>query len=189
MRRSAGLRAELTRAFPRDALHHGKEARGFLMLRHTAGHMAQAVLLLISVIVLIFCLLQLIPGDPVQALVGDMPVPPALRASLKQRFQLTAPFFERLYTYLSNILHGDLGYSMNYRRPVFDILAERFPRTLLLAGGGYAFGLLIGIAIGIHSAVTPRPGVDQQWLRLVLVGYARPTVWVGPLLGVGCPIN
>ena len=43
---------------------------------------------------------------------------------------------ERLY-YLSNILHGDLGYSMNYRRPVFDILNERFPRTLLLAGVGY----------------------------------------------------
>src|SRR5258707_13744445 len=152
------------------------------MLRHIAGHMAQAVLLLISVVVLIFCLLQLIPGDPIQAMVGDMPVPPALRASLEQRFQLNEPFFQRLYSYLGNILQGDLGYSMNYRRPVFDILAERFPRTLLLAGIGYGFGIVIGIAIGIHSAVTKYRGVDQAWSSLVLIGYAMPTFWVGQLL-------
>ncbi len=66
------------------------------MLRHIAGHMAQGLLLLVGVVVAIFCLLQLIPGDPVQAMVGDMPVPPALRASLEQRFHLNDPFFERL---------------------------------------------------------------------------------------------
>src|SRR5262249_10740586 len=152
------------------------------MLRHTAGHLAQGLLLLVCVVVAIFCLLQLIPGDPVQAMVGDMPVPPALRAALEQRFHLNDPFAERLVSYLSNILHGDLGYSMNYRRPVLDILAERFPRTLLLAGTGYAFGLLIGISIGIHSAVTPHRGVDRTWSSLMLVGYAMPTFWVGQLL-------
>jgi peptide/nickel transport system permease protein len=81
-----------------------------------------------------------------------------------------------------NVLHGDLGYSMNYRRPVFDILAERFPRTLLLAGVGYGFGILIGIAIGIQSAVTPHRSVDRAWSSLVLIGYAMPTFWVGQLL-------
>src|SRR5260221_3065560 len=152
----------------------GLEA-GKLMLRHTAGHLAQLLLLLIGVVVAIFCLLQVIPVNPVQAMVGDMPVPPALRASLEQRFHLNEPFLERLYGYLSNILHGDLGYSMNYRRPVFDVLAERFPRTLLLAGVGYGFGILIGIAIGIHSAVTPHRSVDRAWSSLVLIGYALPT--------------
>ncbi len=71
---------------------------------------------------------------------------------------------------------------MNYRRPVFDILAERFPRTLLLAGVGYTFGILIGVAIGIHSAVTPHRSVDRAWSSLVLIGYAMPTFWVGQLL-------
>ena len=135
------------------------------MLRHIAGHMAQAVLLLISVVVLIFCLLQLIPGDPIQAMVGDMPVPPALRASLEQRFQLNEPFLQRLYGYLVNVLHGDLGYSMNYRRPVFDILAERFPRTLLLAGIGYAFGIADRHrdrhSIRGHAASQRRPGMVE----------------------------
>ncbi len=148
------------------------------MLRHIAGHLAQALLLLVAVVIAIFCLLQLIPGDPVQAMVGDMPVPPALRAALEQRFHLNEPFLDRLLGYLSNVAHGDLGYSMNYRRPVFDILAERFPRTLLLAGIGYAFGILIGIAIGIHSAVTPHRSVDRAWSSLMLVGYAMPTFWV-----------
>src|SRR5690349_15373754 len=90
------------------------------MLRHIAGHLAQALLLLVAVVIAIFCLLQLIPGDPVQAMVGDMPVPPALRAALEQRFHLNEPFLDRLLGYLSNVAHGDLGYSMNYRRPVFD---------------------------------------------------------------------
>src|SRR5258708_921518 len=159
------------------------------MLRHIAGHMAQAVLLLLSVVVLIFCLLQLIPGDPIQAMVGDMPVPPALRASLEQRFQLNEPFLQRLYGYLVNVLHGDLGYSMNYRRPVFDILAERFPRTLLLAGVGYAFGILIGIALRIQAAVTPHRSVDQAWSALVLIGYAMPTFSVAQLLLILFPIH
>lgn len=152
------------------------------MLRHTAKHLAQAILVLLGVVVLIFCLLQLIPGDPIQAMVGDMPVPPALRAALEERFGLNEPFFSRLYRYLANVLQGDLGYSMNYRRPVFDILAERFPRTLLLAGTGYSLGIVIGIAIGIHSAITPHRGVDQAWSSLVLIGYAMPTFWVGQLL-------
>src|SRR5476651_72208 len=159
------------------------------MLRHIAGHLAQAVLLLIAVVIIIYCLLQLIPGDPIQAMVGDVPVPPALRATLEQRFHLNEPFFPRLYGYLLNIFCGDLGYSMNYRRPVFDILAERFPRTLLLAGAGYGFGILIGIAIGIQSAITPHRSVDQAWSALVLIGYAMPTFWVGQLLVMLFAIN
>jgi peptide/nickel transport system permease protein len=159
------------------------------MLRHIAGHLAQAVLLLIAVIIIIYCLLQLIPGDPIQAMVGDVPVPPALRAALEKRFQLDQPFVTRLLGYLGNILHGDLGFSMSYRRPVFDILAERFPRTLLLAGIGYGFGIIIGIAIGIHSAVTKYRGVDQAWSSLVLIGYAMPTFWVGQLLVMAFSIN
>lgn len=152
------------------------------MLRHVAKHLAQAIPVLVGVVVLIFCLLQLIPGDPVQAMVGDMPVPPALRAALEARFHLKDGFFVRLLSYVSNVAHGDLGYSMSYRRPVFDILAERFPRTLLLASAGYALGILIGSAIGIHSAVTPNRSVDQAWSGLMLVGYAIPTFWLGQLL-------
>lgn len=159
------------------------------MGRHIAGHLAQAVLLLFAVIVIIYCLLQLIPGDPIQAMVGDVPVPPALRASLEQRFHLNEPFVQRLYGYLTNVLHGDLGYSLNYRRPVFEILAERFPRTLLLAGIGYAFGITFGILIGIHSAVTKYRGVDQAWSTVVLIGYAMPTFWVGQLLVMGLSIQ
>lgn len=152
------------------------------MLRHVLKHIAQAIPVLLGVVVLIFCLLQLIPGDPVQAMVGDMPVPPALRAALEARFHLNDPFPVRLLNYVWNVLHGDLGYSMNFRRPVFDILAERFPRTLLLAGSGYAIGIFIGVLIGIQSAVTSRRSVDQAWSVLVLVGYAVPTFWLGQLL-------
>lgn len=152
------------------------------MMRHVLRHLIQAVPVLLGVVILIFCLLQLIPGDPVQAMVGDMPVPPALRSALEERFHLNDPFLVRLFSYVGNVLRGDLGYSMNFRQPVLAILAERFPRTLLLAGSGYAIGILIGVAIGIQSAVSGRRGVDQAWSVLVLVGYAIPTFWLGQLL-------
>ena len=133
------------------------------MLRHSARHLLQALPVLIGVVVLIFCLLQLIPGDPIQAMVGDMPVPPALRESLEQRFHLNDPFFLRLYHYLVNVLHGDLGYSMNYRRPVFDILVERFPRTLLLAGAGYSLWVA-GLCMGGFVPGTCR--VSGVWMMV-----------------------
>ena len=133
------------------------------MLRHIAGHVAQGLLLLIGVVVLIFCLLQLIPGDPIQAMVGDMPVPPALRAALEQRFQLNEPFLQRLFGYLVNVLHGDLGYSMNYRRPVFDILAERFPRTLLLARDKIAWDVT-GIALSTENRLRARLAAEA-WVE------------------------
>jgi peptide/nickel transport system permease protein len=152
------------------------------MYRHIIRQIAQAVPTLFGVVVLVFCLLQFVPGDPIQAMVGDAPVPPALRAALNERFHLDDPFHIRLYHYVANVARGDLGESLAYHRPVVDLLLERLPRTLLLAGCGYALGIFVGVAIGLHSAASPRRGVDQMWSTIVLVGYAMPTFWVGQLL-------
>jgi hypothetical protein len=103
-------------------------------------------------------------------MVGDMPVLPALRPAGSASTSRAVP--SAPHSYLVNVLHGDLGYSMNYRRPV-DILAERVPRTPFLAGTAKWFGLLIGITIAFNRPLrriaSIRPG------RAVDRGYAMPT--------------
>jgi peptide/nickel transport system permease protein len=152
------------------------------LARFLLARLAHAVPLLIGVVVIIFCVLQLVPGDPVQAIIGQYPAPPAYRAAIEARFHLTDPVWLRLFHYLAALAQGDLGYSFRAQRPVLDLIAERAPRTLLLAFTGYAFGIVGGILAGLHAAVTRRPWVDGAWTAAVLIIYAMPSFWMGQLL-------
>ena len=152
------------------------------MLRYTAIRLGYAMPLLFGVIVVIFCVLQLVPGDPVQAIVGEFPVPPAFRAAIEARYHLSDPLWLRLYHYVTTLLRGDLGFSFHLQQSVLSAIMERAPRTLLLAITGYVVGILAGILVGIHAAITNHRAVDRAWTCAVLVGYAMPSFWVGQLL-------
>ena len=152
------------------------------MLRYTAIRLGYALPLLFGVIVVIFCVLQLVPGDPVQAIVGEFPVPPAFRAAIEARYHLSDPLWLRLYHYFATLMRGDLGYSFNLQQSVLSAIMERAPRTLLLAVTGYTVGILVGILVGIQAAITDHRAVDRAWTCVVLVGYAMPSFWVGQLL-------
>lgn len=81
------------------------------MIRHLLISLVSAILMMAAVICTIFVILQFTPGDPVQAIVGEHSVPPALRAALEERYHLNDPMPLRLYYYFANLLHGDLGSS------------------------------------------------------------------------------
>jgi peptide/nickel transport system permease protein len=130
----------------------------------------------------IFCVLQLVPGDPVQAIAGEFPAPPAFRAAIEARYHLNDPLWLRLYHYVATLLRGDLGFSFRLQQNVLDTIMQRAPRTLLLASVGYAVGILAGILVGIQTAITNHRSVDRAWTCAVLVGYAMPSFWVGQLL-------
>src|SRR6516164_9360154 len=121
------------------------------MIRFAIVRILQAIPLMAVVILLVFFLLQLIPGDPVQAMVGQYPVPPEFRASIEQHYHLNDPLWRRLVQYFANLLHGDLGFSFQEQRPVAELILERAPRTLLLAAGGFGLGIPFGIGIGMLS--------------------------------------
>lgn len=152
------------------------------MLRFVTFRILHSIPLLIAVILAIFSMLQLIPGDPVQAMVGEFPVPPAFRAAIEQRYHLNDPFFVRVYSYFSNILHGDFGFSYHLQKPVLDVILERAPRTILLASAGFGVAIPVGIMIGIFSGTTRNRWVDQFSTTATLVAYAIPTFWLGQLL-------
>lgn len=152
------------------------------MARFVVLRLLQAIPMMVVVIVLVFVMLQLTPGDPVQAIVGQFPVPPEFRAAIEQRYHLNDPFLTRLLHYFLNLLHGDLGYSFQSQQPVIDLILERAPRTLLLAGAAFLIGVPTGIGIGLLCATTRNRHVDRFWTTTVLVGYAVPGFWLGQLL-------
>jgi peptide/nickel transport system permease protein len=137
--------------------------------------------LLACVVILVFCVLQLVPGDPVQALVGPVPVTPEFRAAIEAQYGLNDPFLIRLWSYISNVFSGDLGISIAKQQPVLDLLLVRGPRTFILAGTGYVFGIAVGLLIGVLAA-TSRPRTRSTLMAVSLAGYALPSFWLGQLL-------
>lgn len=152
------------------------------MLRFTLFRILHAVPLLVAVILAIFLMQQLIPGDPVQAMVGDFPVPQAFRDAIEAKYHLKDPLYVRIWTYFGNLLQGDFGYSYQSQRPVLELIMERAPRTILLASAGFGMAIPLGMLIGVITGTTRRKGVDQVWTTATLVIYAIPTFWLGQLL-------
>src|SRR5262245_7095448 len=106
------------------------------MLRFTLRRVGATVPLLFGVVLFLFVLLELAPGYPVQAMIGDYPVPDGYRERLIEQFHLDASPVERFFGYLGNLVQGDLGYSFANRQSVSHIVLERLPNTLLLVGVG-----------------------------------------------------
>jgi peptide/nickel transport system permease protein len=152
------------------------------MLRFVIFRLLHAVPLLVAVILSIFLMQQAIPGDPVQAMVGDFPVPQAFREAIEKRYRLNDPLYVRIGTYFSNLAQGDLGFSYHAQRPVLEMILERAPRTVLLAAAGFGVAIPLGMLIGVVTGTTRRKGVDQAWTTTTLLLYAVPTFWLGQLL-------
>ncbi len=102
------------------------------IFRHYLRMLASAVGLVFAVIVVMFGLLELSPGDPVQALVGDMPVTDEFRVQMNEQYGRDRPAPERFLAYVLNVLRGDLGYSFANQEPVGGLIVERLGNTLLL---------------------------------------------------------
>lgn len=152
------------------------------MLRFILSRLLHAVPLLVAVIFVILLMLQLIPGDPVQAMVGDFPVSPEFRAAITKQYHLDDPFLVRVYSYFINLLHGDFGYSYQFQRPVLDLIVETAPRTILLTLAGFLIAIPAGVTIGVISGTTRNKRVDRFWTSATLIAYAIPTFWFGQLL-------
>lgn len=129
----------------------------------------------------IFLLMRFIPGDPALMLVGTEATPEQIE-TLRALLGLNRPIHEQFVQWASHLLRGDLGISIIQRRPVVDILMERFPLTLLLA----LLATLISLAIGIPSGIIAAIKRNQLWDKLVLIaamgGVSIPNFWLGVML-------
>lgn len=139
---------------------------------------------LLIILVGLFLLLQLAPGDTVDALVAQMGGGDQKMADELRRFYgLDAPVAVQLGRYMWRLLQLDLGYSAIYGKPVASVILERLPATLLLMGSALSFAFFAGIALGILAARRVNQWPDTLISTLGLVFYATPSFWFG-LMGI-----
>lgn len=135
----------------------------------------------LGVVSLVFLLRPMIPGDPVDYMLGENALP-ADREVLRAQFNLDKPVFQQYLIYLGQVLTGDLGRSIHTRRPVLNMIMERYPSTLMLAAAATFVALLVALPIGVLSAVKKDTLADNLSRVGALLGISMPNFWLGPLL-------
>ena len=139
------------------------------------------LIVIFGVLLLTFLLIHLVPGDPVEVMLGDS-ASMADRAQLRDELGLNKPLISQFGSYLNKLAHGDLGQSIHSKKPIIELLKERYPATLKLAFFALIIGLAIGIPLGIFAAL--KAGHWQDFVvTIVSVRFsAMPAFWLGPML-------
>lgn len=156
-------------------------AAGAGLGRYFARRLLQAVPLVLGVLVLTFTLTHVAPGDPITVLAGDGGNA-AYYAEMRARYGLDRSLPEQLARYVTSILRGDFGYSFSYQQPVFHIILSRVPATLLLMGTALTLSTLLGLLLGVVTALRPGTLLDYGITTATLTAYAMPVFWLGQLL-------
>ena len=152
------------------------------MLKFLLQRLAALVPTLIGVTVVAFALIRLIPGDPIEIMVGERRLDPAAHAALMQQLGLDQPLPVQYLRYLGGLLQGDLGKSLVTREPVAAELAVLFPATVELAMTALLLALTVGLALGIAAALRRGSWFDQLVMGLATVGNSMPVFWWGLVL-------
>ena len=153
------------------------------VLSYALRRLLQAVPVVLIIMIATFLLLQLAPGDTVDALVGDMGGANAeFIARLRTEYGLDQPIATQLWIYLTKLARFDLGWSYVYEQPVATVLFERLGTTLLLMGGALSFALAIGTVLGTIAARRAHTLTDNLISVLGLVFYATPSFFLGLMM-------
>jgi ABC-type dipeptide/oligopeptide/nickel transport system permease component len=153
------------------------------MSRFLLRRLVLTIPVLLGVATLVFSLIHLVPGDPVQAMLGDSASPRDV-AELRGRLGLDRPLSVQYVAFMTQLAHGSLGTSLRTSQPVVSAIAERLPATFELAGAAMLAATLVAIPIGIIAAVGAGSGVDHAATTLALLGISIPNFWLGPLLAI-----
>ena len=153
-----------------------------MRLQYPARKAIQLALTVLAVITFNFLLFRVLPGDPVQLYARSGHLTPEAAAQLRAVFGLDKPVWDQFWIYLKDLAHGDLGFSLTYRRPVIDIVGQRLANTLLLLGAATVFVVGVGIVLGVLSASRRGSRLDTGTVIGSLVLWSMPTFWVGLLL-------
>ncbi|MCM3784854.1 ABC transporter permease [Neobacillus mesonae] len=140
-----------------------------------------AIPILFLVSIMTFSLIHLIPGDPARVILGQEATPEAL-ASLRAELGLDKPIVQQYFTWLGNVLQGDLGTSITDHVPVSELIAQRLPATIQLTIGSFIVALLIAVPAGILAAVKRNTWLDYLSSFGALGGMSIPSFWLAMML-------
>lgn len=143
--------------------------------------LAQLVPMLFFISLISFLLVKLAPGDPVQAYITPRMNPEDIER-IRQSLGLDKPLFMQYLLWLKNVLHGDLGYSLIYHRPVLTMIAERIPATLGLMGASLIMAMILAIPLGLLAGAYKHRWLDHFLNMFAYIGISVPIFWFGILL-------
>jgi len=151
------------------------------MTDYVIRRLAQTLPIALLVATLVFSLIHMIPGDPVEMMLGEG----AQRSdveTLRHELGLDRPLIQQYGSFLRGLLEGDLGQSLHFGEPVARILARHYPATLELAFAGMLVALAIAVPLGILAAFHRDGPIDHASRFFSLLGVSIPNFWLGPML-------
>lgn len=141
-----------------------------------------AIPVVIGVSILVFASLYLLPGDPVQAIAGEVPLDKARVEELREQYGLNDPPWEQYARFATRALQGDLGISLQSRRPVLDEILTFLPATLTLTLAAMLVAIVVGVTLGTIAAIKAHTWIDSFTMLLALTGVSIPAFWLGLML-------
>lgn len=151
------------------------------MGRYVARRLLQMIPVFIGTTLLIFLMVNVLPGDPVRALWGDKPPDPAQVAQIKHDRGLDLPLWEQYLHYMKGLLQGDFGNTIAGNRPILDEITQAFPVSARLAAMAWTFELVVGITLGVFAGIRRGRIVDNTVTLFTLLVISVPIFVVGLL--------
>ncbi len=152
------------------------------LLRYLAGRLVRALLTVIGLVTIVFLLVRLIPGDPVEAILGDQ-AGPEEKAELRRALELDEPVSVQYVSFLRGVADGTMGTS--FRRPdrsVWSLMRDVLPDTLVLAVAALLVAWTVAVPLGTLAAARAGRAWDKAASAAAVLGLAIPNIWLGPLL-------
>ncbi len=159
------------------------------MTKYIMQRIVIAIPLILTVVTIVFLMLRIgLPGDPAQIMAGDRATPELIE-QVRKNLGLDRPIYEQYFIFLGNAMQGDLGRSVKFREPVLDVILKAFPFTIILTLSSISIGTIIGIFVGVITALKRGTWIDNLATVLVVFLYSVPTFWLGLMLILVFSVN
>ncbi|MFJ7665499.1 nickel ABC transporter permease [Lysinibacillus sp. NPDC097195] len=142
---------------------------------------AQIIPVTLGVTLVVFLIMQMIPGDPALILAGEGASNETVE-ELRENLGLNKPLYVQYGEYINNLVHGDMGHSLKNKQPVLEEISTRLPITIELAFYSILITIVLGLIAGIISAIRPYSMLDVGLMIVALLGISLPSFWLGILL-------
>ncbi|MFE5323079.1 ABC transporter permease [Paenibacillus sp. NPDC056579] len=152
------------------------------MAKSMLERLITSLLVIIGSMALVFCIIYVLPGDPVLSMLDPASATPEMIANLRQQLGLDQPFYVQFGSYFADVMRGDFGRSMINSDPVLPKIITHFPATLALTLASTAISVIFGVLLGVLSAIHRDRWIDVIARLVGLFGISMPTFWSGILL-------
>ena len=150
--------------------------------RYAVNRLLAMIPTLLILTILVFLMVQLVPGDPAEIFLGEKHSSPELLERVRHEMGLDQPLYVQYLTYMGNLLRGNFGESLFNNQPVLDQILTAVPYTLTLALSALFISTILGVGLGIISALNHNSWIDSSAMVVALLGVSMPVFWLGLLL-------